>query len=187
MAKEIEILVELKTDFEKAKTILDQFEFKRAKCVKDYYYADPLRQNLQFNSEHKLMECCRIRQKDDACFVTYKVDKYDGKTWLYSDEYETRFTDLTAMQHIFSYLGLQLLVTIDNTKYTYESDIYEIVLEDVKNLGHFLEVEYIGSDTDASVSDIKNTMREFISGLGLDIGDELNAGKPEMLLAKQST
>lgn len=184
MAKEIEILVELKSDFEKAKKALEAFDFKGAKKTVDYYYYDPLRQNLQLNAEKKLMECCRIREKAGKFHVAYKVDKYDGKTWLYSDEYETEFQNLEALQHIFENLGLQLLVTIDNTKYTYETGQYEIVLEDVKDLGYFLEVEFTGEDTQ-SVEDIKKEIYAFIQDLDMKVGEELNSGKPELLLLKK--
>ena len=185
--REIEILCELKTDFAAAQNILKAFEFKGAKQTVDYYYFDPLRQNLKLNANNKLMECCRIREKAGKYSVAYKVDKYDGDTWLYSDEHETEFQNLEALQKTFECLGLTPLVTSNNTKYVYQSMLYEIVLEDVKDLGYFLEVEYSGDDEASSATDIKNALREFITKLGLDIGPELNSGKPELLLLKKSS
>jgi adenylate cyclase class 2 len=184
MAKEIEILVELKTDFEIAKSMLGKFEFKGAKKTIDTYYFDPLRETLKPDVHNKLMECCRIREKADKYYVAYKVDKYDGLNWIYSDEYETEFEDLKALQHVFLHLGLKPLLTIDNTKYIYKNDQYEIVLEDVKDLGYFLEVEAIDEDENKSIEEIKKNISDFIQSLGLEIGAELNSGKPELLLLK---
>lgn len=186
MALEIEILVELKSDIELARSVLGQFDFKGAKKTVDHYYDDPLRDNLKPDARQKLRECCRLREKNGAVFVAYKVDHYDGETWLYSDEHETTCGDLKTMQAIFAQLGLQLLVTVENTKYTYETDLYEIVLEDVTGLGTFLEVEYHGPEQAADPMQIKQDMEAFMRGLPLELGEELNSGKPELLLRKKA-
>lgn len=187
MAKEIEILVELKSDFSQARRAMEVFDFKGAKKTVDYYYFDPLRENLKMDARQKLMECCRIREKAGKYYVAYKIDKYDGTTWLYSDEHETEFQDLNALQEVFRHLGLQNLVTINNTKYTYETGLYEIVIEDVKDLGYFLEVEFTEQDDSTPVAEIKKGIYDFIQSLGLEVGDELNSGKPELLLLKQQS
>ena len=44
-------------------------------------------------------------------------------------------------EHILDALGFTELVRIDNRKHTFTTDEYEVVLEDVKDLGVFLEVE----------------------------------------------
>ena len=85
---------------------------------------------------------------------------------------------------ISKHLGLKELVKIDNTKYTYLTNGYEIVLEDVKNLGLFLEVEKLAQVSDDEIVNTKQEMRDFIKKLGIEIGDELNMGKPELMLRK---
>lgn len=184
--KEIEILFELKSDFEHTKTILNKFQFKGAKETIDYYYYDPLRNNLKLNSDNKLLECCRIRRKNEKYFVAYKLDHYENGIWIYSDEHETEFTNFDALNNVFKLLGLELLVTINNIKYTYETDKFEIVLEDVKELGYFLEVEYMSNEEIEDVKSIKNLILEFVKSLNIVIGNELNSGKPELLLLKQN-
>ena len=68
---------------------------------------------------------------------------------------------------------------IDNNKEIYKTDKYEIALEDVKDLGIFLEVEYC-TDDDVDVSKIKEEIQEFIDKLEINVSEELNMGKPEM-------
>lgn len=184
--REIEVLVELFDDIAMAKTKLAAFEYEGAKQVVDTYYVDPKRKNLKLNAQNKLMECCRIREKNGKFFAAYKVDNYKGDVWQYSDEYETEVKDLHAMEMIFDCLGLEVLVIIDNTKHTYVTPDYEIVIEEVNGLGNFLEVEALHDDDRFSVDEVKAKIYKFIDDLGLNIGEELNSGKPELFLLKQA-
>ena len=84
---------------------------------------------------------------------------------------------------ILKKLGLKELLTIHNSKRIYVTDKYEIVLETVKNLGYFLEVEYCTNE-DVDVSFVKSQIQDFIDSLGIKISKELNMGKPEMMIKK---
>lgn len=131
-------------------------------------------------------ECLRIRTKNDEHFITYKVDKFDeGGKWLYSDEYESKFDDIFMLNNIVNKLGFKELLTINNSKRTYETDKYEIVLETVKDLGYFLEVEYCTSE-DIDVKEVRKEIQYFIDSLNLNVSEELNMGKPEMMIRENN-
>jgi predicted adenylyl cyclase CyaB len=185
--REIEILVELHSDIEDAKQKVNHLDFKGVKTTIDTYYYDPLRSNLILNDDNKLLECCRLRTKNQKHFLTYKVDIYEGTIWKYSDESETEISDIEAFKKVMFHLGLQVLVVVENNKYTYETDKFELVLEKVTDLGNFLEVEYKTDDETKTVDQIKNEVKQFILSLGLSIGEELNSGKPELLILRQKT
>ena len=181
--EEIEILVAVEENIDIVLNRLSSFEKIGEKETKDIYYFDPLRDNLKLNSDGKLKECCRVREKAGICYITYKVDHYNANIWSYSDEYETEVKNVDTLNSILSKLGLEELVTIVNIKHTFETPEYEIVVEEVENLGVFLEVEYIGNTYDgASVNEIKDNIRRFINELKIKTGGELNSGKPELLL-----
>ena len=184
--REVEVLVELFTGVEQAKEILGKFDFKGSQKTKDIYYVDPLRKNLQINQDNKLMECCRLREKGDRAYITYKKDHYEKGVWVFSDEYETEIKDICVMENIFDCLGLKRLVVVDNIKHVFETPAYEIVLEEVADLGNFLEVEALHDDGERKVEEIKVEIYKFIEALGLTVGQELNSGKPELLLQKKS-
>ena len=131
------------------------------------------------------MECCRLREKGDKSYVTYKIDHYDNGIWIFSDEFETEVKDITVMEKIFQCLGLKRLVFVDNVKHLYETPDYEIALEEVADLGCFLEVEALHDDESLSAEEIKSKIYDFIENLGLVVGAELNSGKPELLLQKK--
>ncbi len=185
--QEIEILVELRSDLEEAREKLKNFDFKGSKKTLDVYFYDPLRSNLKPNKEGKLLECCRIRQKADKNYITYKVDIYDGKAWSHSDEYETEIENFQSGIDILNHLGLVELVRIDSVKHVYEAENYEIILEEVRGLGNFLEVEVIAVPNDTDVADLKLEVSDFINNLGLNVSGELNSGKPELMLRKHIT
>ena len=182
--KEIEILVEVYSTKDEIIKALAKFEFLGINKTIDTYFYDPLRDNLKPNENLQIDECFRVRTKNDINTITYKVDNFDQKgKWLYSDEYETKFEDMCMFNEIIKKLGLKELITIHNDKRTYKYNNYEIVFETVKDLGYFIEVEHCTSD-DVDVVKIKNEIQLFIDSLGLNVSEELNMGKPEMMLKK---
>ena len=182
--KEIEILVEVYSPVEEVIGVLNKFEYLGNKETIDTYYYDPLRNNLKPNDKNQINECLRLRTKDNINSITYKVDKFDndGK-WLYSDEYETTVDDMLMITKIFNKLGLCELLTIHNSKRTYKYNDYEIVFETVKDLGYFIEVEYCTNE-DIDIKEKKEEIQKFIDSLGLKVSEELNMGKPEMMINK---
>ena len=183
--KEIEILVEVYTSIEDCKKELDKYHFMGQKEVIDIYYYDPLREDLKPNDKNEINKCMRLRKKDDKSYITYKVDIFDDNNiWLYSDEYETEVKDFDKTKIIIDLLGLKELLTIHNKKSIYNTDKYEIALEEVKDLGTFLEVEYC-TDEDVNVEKIKNDIQTFINNLNIETSEELHIGKPEMMLNKK--
>ena len=182
--KEIEVLVEVYSPIELVLNKLEQFEFFGVHEVVDTYFYDSLRENLKPNENMQIDECLRLRKKNDINTITYKKDKFEenGK-WLYSDEYETKVENLEILTQILEELGFKQLLIIDNTKRVYKYNNYEIVFENVKNLGYFIEVEFC-TDEDVDVKQRKKEIQSFINSLNLDTSEELNMGKPEMLIRK---
>lgn len=183
--KEIEILVELYENIENIKNKFSKFEYHGLKHVIDEYYYDPKRNTLKPDKNMQLDHCLRLRSKNNKYYITYKDDIFDNGQWLYSNEYETAIENVDMLREIFARLGLKKLLVIDNKKETYKYNDYEIVLEDVKELGLFMEVEYCTNE-DIDIKIIKKEIQEFINNLNLNVSEELNMGKPEMYLRKNN-
>jgi len=181
--KEVEILVEVKSDKENVMKALAVFESGGIKRVLDIYFFDPSRKDLKPDKNNRLRASLRIRKKGDKASVTYKKDYFeDNDEWIYSDEHETAVEDFDMMVHIFELTGLKELVRVENEKYIFYTPEYEVVFEDVKGLGYFLEVELLHQVSDDEVGAAKEKIRSFIRKLGIEVGKELNAGKPELML-----
>jgi predicted adenylyl cyclase CyaB len=184
--KEIEILIEVKSEKETALKALEKFEFQGVKKTLDIYFVDPLRKDLQPNVDGRLGACFRIRQKDGKNSIAYKVDHFIGDEWSHSDEFETEVKDFGTALKIIQKLGLKELIRIDNEKHIFVTPEYEIVLEDVKDLGLFMEVEKLLEVPDEKVGETKEEIRRFLKNLDIELGEEQNAGKPELMLRKKS-
>jgi len=184
--KEIEALVEVFSKKEEVLNKLKKFKYLGIKEVKDIYFYDPLRKNLVLNKIGKLNECFRLRKKDNKCFVAYKLDHFDNsEKWIYSDEHETKIEDFECIKKIISLLGLKPLLEIINKKHTFIHENFEIVLEEVEELGLFLEVEYT-SQIEEDINKIKKDILEFINNLGIETSSELNSGKLELMIKKKN-
>lgn len=193
--KEIEILNSLQESIvsaeEKVKSFIfpdgEIFKSKGNKHTVDMYFASNVFDDLNLDTDGRLKASLRLRQKGDDAYITYKYDHFnDHKKWMYSDESETKIQDIKVINHILKALHFENLVTIDNQKFCYESNKYEIVLEDVVGLGRFVEIEYISNVEidEGKINNIRNEMLSVIASIGLSIGEEMNAGKPELMLKK---
>lgn len=181
--KEIEVLVEVYDDIEEIKEKFKCFDYKGLNHTIDEYYYDSNGETLKPDENNQLSHCLRLRTKNDKCFITYKDDGFDNGKWLYSNEYETSVGSVEMMKEIFDRLGFIKFIEINNRKETYLYNDYEIVLEDAKDLGTFMEVEYVTNE-DVDVNLVKRQIYDFIEKLNINVSKELNMGKPEMYMRK---
>ena len=182
--KEIEVEVAFDNSKEEVINILSRFNFKGDKEICDTYYFDPLRTNLQPESDLRLNETFRVRKNDKGCFLTYKKQHFEGKLWVYSDEYETKIGDPNVLEKIIEMIGLEVLIRVHNKRKVYSYKDFEIELEDVENLGVFIEVEKLSNSSNDEMT-IKKEIREFIKSLNLKNAKELNIGKNQYLLSQK--
>ncbi len=184
MKQEVEVLVSLKSSKNQALKVLSKsLVFIGKKRTLDTYFYDPKRPDLKPQKKGRLMNCLRLRTKDNKSYLTYKKDYFEKDIWIHSDEHETILENSKIMLEIIRYLGLKELIKIDNTKYVFENKKYEVVLEDVKKLGIFLEIES-KKNTTKDIKKDKEDIRTFIKSLDLVVDKELNCGKPELMIKK---
>ncbi len=184
MAREIEILWEVAEPLESALAKLSHLHAHGVKETIDTYYTHEKLTRLQPDKNGRVVEWFRIRENEERTFLTHKKDRFNaGGVWTHSDEEETRVDDAQRMREIIVALGFTELVRIDNRKHTFTTDTYEVVLEDVEDLGLFLEVEVKRPGED--VEEERERIRAFIAKLGILGREERDAGKPELLLRKR--
>lgn len=197
--KEIEILSSLQENIPSAESKIqnfvfsdgETFEFKGEYNIIDTYFVSDAFNDFNPDENGRLRACLRLRQKDkDNVYLTHKQDIFDEKgTWLYSDEVEVKIQDRENFLLILKSLHFKELITIRNVRRFYEAKNYEIVLDDIADLGLFVEVEYKSTSdiVEGEVSGIQQKVRNLILDLALVVGEELNAGKPELMLKKLQT
>ena len=141
------IEVEIKTrvtkkDFDRVEKILKKdAKFIKTSYQKDTYWSPAGRVFLE--PEYPF-EWLSTRERDEKTILNYKHWYPEGcKETTHCDEYETRFDNIDQLNKILKALKFEKLVTVNKTRNTYRTGDFEIALDDVRGLGHFIEIESI--------------------------------------------
>jgi adenylate cyclase class 2 len=156
-------------------------KFKASIGQTDRYFNHPARDFAQTD------EALRLRQVGHRNFVTYKGPKIDSATKT-RQELELPLPDGLQVPAqfglLFEALGYRPAGTVEKNrrpgKLAWEGHDVEIALDDVKNLGSFLELE-IASD-DQGLDAAKSALRTLAQRLGL--GQSERRSYLELLLEK---
>jgi predicted adenylyl cyclase CyaB len=158
------IEVEITVNIENSKSLIEflekNAEFKKEKHQVDEYFS-PAHRN--FVEVRPVKEWLRLRNEDGKYSINYKNWHYDDdpEKSSYCDEYETKVEDLGKIKKILEALDLKSLVKVDKLRKTWVYNNYEIDVDLVKELGDFIEIEYIGKEK----VDPKKTTDEMVSFL----------------------
>lgn len=114
------------------------------------------------NGEKDALKYLRIRflgkQGGSVCFKNWYEDPKTGKT-THCDEYETNVSNPNSLLALFEQLGYTNKTRVEKTRRKFRTGEYEIVIDDVKNLGLFVEIELkqnSSSDVIASLQKIED-------------------------------
>lgn len=142
----------------------------------DTYYSAPYRDFA------KTDEALRIRVQDNKYFLTYKGPRMDtiSKT---RKEYEIEVNDADCMGDILSSLGFAPVATIVKRRKKYRLGDFIVSLDDVRNLGYFIEAEVSIGDSKSHEDKVDSIFRLF-EKLGINKEESIRASYLEMILAK---
>ena len=138
--KEVEIQVKIENSADLLKFLEKNAKFLGEKRQIDEYYTPAHR---DFLSIRPVSEWFRLRNENKQYSMTYKKWYYtkEGRG-EYADEYETIFDNLESARKIVTALDCKHLTTVDKTRRKYLFEDYEVAIDNIKNLGDFIEVEY---------------------------------------------
>ncbi len=122
--------IELKYSISDRKVFEDRLEKLDAKFIKEYFMSDTyyiMPENIYF----------RVRQKADI----YELNYHEVASEAHTNEWETKIGDPKMMNEIIQKLGFQIDVVVAKNRAVYKYKNSEVVIDDVKNLGIFLEIE----------------------------------------------
>ncbi|ONI81401.1 hypothetical protein ALI144C_18845 [Actinosynnema sp. ALI-1.44] len=149
----------------------------------DAYFNAPHR---DFLAPEAISEWLRVRTDEHGSSINYKrwlpVDAID-KT--HADEFESVVDDVEAIRRLLQMLDFLPLVTVDKTREVWTLPTVEVavVVDQVLHAGDFVQFEFKGeADT---VEDATARLDEFIAGLDVGLGDQVDRGYPQMLLGRE--
>ncbi|NQT15728.1 MAG: class IV adenylate cyclase [Planctomycetes bacterium] len=132
----------------------------------DHYYAHPARDFATTD------EALRTRRTDQSNYITYKGPKVD-KTTKTRHEIELPFSpreaDLAAMEGLLEALGFtpvgEVCKSRRNATVPWQGCQIEVALDDVVDLGTFIELELVGEEQD--IESAKASIASLAQELGL--------------------
>jgi predicted adenylyl cyclase CyaB len=101
----------------------------------------------------------------------------------YCEEFETKIDNVQSLMKIFESLNFRELVTVEKTRNGWIFEDVEIVIDNVKGLGFFIELEATTHFGDPKKG--KEYMLSVLKKLNADVGEEDIRGYPFRLLEKQ--
>jgi adenylate cyclase class 2 len=145
-------------------------------CQRDFFARKP-----------EPVEWLRIRTNPDKVVFEYdtSVNKKAGEEHGWSEEYETEISNPEEFRKILGFLDFKKVITVDKNREYWDCGDMEVVLDDVKDLGSFVEVEAKRKFNDTKEALKKCT--EFAKEIGIKNVEKsrITKGYPYLLLEKK--
>jgi len=179
---EIEIKLPLFNRAEVAKYLNKNADVK-AKYVKqkDIYYTPEHKDYLDAKHPYQYL---RIRESKEETSFGYKHCHPEDSDYVeYMDEYETNVDDSKALAIILKNLDFKEILVVDKTRDIWELDDVEVVIDEVRDYGVFIELECKSSHSDPKKA--KEYLFSVLKEFDAEVGDEDQDGYVFGILKKQ--
>lgn len=183
MNQEIEIKLEITKDI--YQNLLDRFHKDKLphseKEQKDVYFSP---QASPFFGGDIDNEYLRIRMLKDKNILSYKKIFFGSSDEdIHLEEHETEIMDLDQTIHILKALRIDEVLTLHKIRNTFiYQDIFEIAVDNITDLGYFVEIEIL--DSSLSIQEANTKLLSVVAELGLDISKRNLDGYAYLLYKK---
>jgi adenylate cyclase class 2 len=145
----------------------------------DTYY------NTSYRDFEKTDEALRIRVQDGRYFLTYKGPKMDrvSKT---RKEFQVEINNADNMGNILGSLGFSPVATVIKRRKNYRLGDFFIALDEVRNLGNFIEIEMSAKDS-KNYEEKVETIFKFIEKLGISRDSTIRKSYLEMIIGRNKS
>jgi len=180
MNKEVEIQMIIKNPKEVEKKLRKFGKFIKNRKQVDKYFIPPHKNYFRTDPP---VEYIRIRYEDGKDHLNYSFIHFDKKLRLRAtDEYETLVEDPKIVETVFRRIGLISVVTVSKTRKYFDCGDFEVVLDRVKNLGNFMEIE--AKKDFGGIRKTRKACEEFLEKLNVDYKILRLMGYPRLLYRK---
>ena len=183
--EEIEITVEVFDEMDIIKNKLQEagLNFTKTFTLHDIYFKNKDTNRFFINDGH-ISDVLIIRRSDDGTkLIICKQRHYDDSGFeIGTTKTKISFDKFDEAKSFLNSLGFEEYLEMIDEHLKFENDNYRVFIQQVKELGVFLEVEATDLAGQTSVQDLIT----FVKNLGLKIGDNFNVRKADMLYAKKN-
>ncbi len=181
MNEEVEVKFTLENPDEVENKLKEIAKFVKAINQKDEYYV-PKHEDYFVNIPAN--KYFRIRHQDGKSEVAYHFTHYaDDGDRLKADEYETGVDDPIMMSNILKQLQFNNKITVTKHRKVYLYKTFEVVLDYIEELGHFVEVEV--KEMEDSFQEELIKCRKIIEELGVKGKEVPEKGYPDLINEKK--
>jgi adenylate cyclase class 2 len=165
-----------------AKRLIKRAKFLEDSHQIDRYFNAPHRNFLE--PEHPL-EYLRLRESNGSGSINYKYWYKDSeRASTHCDEYESGISNASALKKILTKLNFKEYLTVDKTRKSFDlNSEFEIDLDQVKELGYFVEIETTRDF--GSVEKARSAIIKIAKELGVDISKIDKYGYVYLLMQKK--
>ncbi len=141
---DVEIEIKIKLSNEEYQNLKENLKiiakYDKKTVQKDEYFTPEYR---DFTKEQYPFEWLSVRERGGKNILNYKHYYPEGaEKHEWCDEYEVNLDNSEKIKKIFKRINIKSFATINKIRYTYiYKDKYEIALDEVKDLGYFVEIE----------------------------------------------
>lgn len=163
-------------DFEKIEKMIKSLggRYEKEEIQVDTYFNHPLKDFA------KTDEALRIRRVGSSCFISYKGPKIDDLTKT-REEIEVKVEDFGKIKEILEKLDFLKVLTIEKRRRYFGLGDVTVMLDEVKDLGRFVEVEKHAKDYNP------REFVDFLKTLGINEEDIERRSYLELILDKRSS
>lgn len=161
------IEIEIQVNIEKSQGLLDFLKqngvFQGEKHQYDEYFS-PVKND--FLAVRPTKEWLRLRDSNGQASINYKNWLFDEHgVSNHCDEFETKIENLEQVKKILTALNFKSIAIVDKNRKIWTYQDYEVAIDSVKNLGDFVEIEYIGKDESVDPKKVTDEMISFLQKL----------------------
>jgi adenylate cyclase class 2 len=125
-----------------------------------------------------------LRLRQDVLKENFSFDLHQIVSDIATDETEValhNLGDILKIEKILDILGYPFVCEVDKQRTVYKKDNIKLILDKVKNLGDFIEIEIMGDET----YETQNTLFQIAQQLSLEEKDRIiKKGYPDLILSK---
>lgn len=181
--KDIEITCEVFEKVEKIKNVLLEkgFRYIESFTLDDIYMYNKSN-NQFFIKDGKISDTLIIRNvsEDDKKIICKKRNYDKNGLEIGTDKTILKVKDIEASEKLLNILGYKRYLRMIDTNHMYDSENYIAYIQEINELGIFLEIELKGSNNDNTVYDLINYTKK----LNLKIGKKFDIRKAEYFYNK---
>jgi predicted adenylyl cyclase CyaB len=180
MKREVEIQMIIKNPREVEKKLRKTGKFIKTRKQVYKYFVPPHKNYFRIDPP---VEYIRVRHEKDKNHLNYSFIHFDKKLRLRAtDEYETLVENPRTVESIFKRIGLIPKVTVIKTRKFFDCGNFEVVLDRVKGLENFMEVE--AKKDFGGIRKTRKACEEFLKSLNVDYEILHLMGYPRLLYRK---